>query len=113
VAGPDDLDITQGDSYEHEYTWVEDGLPVDLTGWTPRATIKRFTTDVDELLVPNVDKDDDESTGIFVLTIDPTDTALLPAGTPSGSYDIQFTHSDGRVKTPVIGAVYVTRDVSQ
>lgn len=102
------LDIYRGDSYEHEFQWLHDDVPVPLASWTGVAKIKDRLDGV-VLATVTVTKTDAVN-GWFTVTLTGAQTSALTITT--GVWDVQFTHTDTRVVTPVSGAVVVSRDVS-
>jgi hypothetical protein len=112
MPGKVDFEVVRGDTYEHEITWTEDGVAVDITNWTPLAKVRRGP-DSDVLATPSVTKATDMTTGVFTVALTPVQTAALLAGEPAAIWDIQFTHVDGRVLTPAAGDVYVREDVAR
>ena len=106
---PVDLSIYTGDTFTQTFAWVEDGEPVSLSGWTGAAMIKSAVggTTIATFAVEVVNS----AGGVFRLRLTAAETAALDAGT-SGVWDVQFTHTDERVKTPVVGTVTIEGDIT-
>lgn len=103
-----DLAIYRGDTFAHEFQWLHDGQPMNLSDWTPLATM-RTRADGPLLATFEVVKIAPAS-GVFRISLMPAQTAELPH--IRGHWDVQFTHADGRVVTPDSGRAIVTLDIS-
>jgi hypothetical protein len=112
VSDTEDFLITQGDSFIHEFTWVHEGAPQDLTGLTGTAQIRvrhNSSTTLASFTVTPVDAE----AGIFTVGLSDSQTRALPVGHESCVYDVQFTGGSFGTITPVTGAITVQRDVTR
>ena len=95
-----------------------DTTPIDLTGSTISAQIRKFPSDNTSLGITGVIVLTNPSGGIFTWTFDATDTATLIADEESeeapGSiyqYDLEMTDSGGKIIPLLYGKAKVFRDV--
>jgi hypothetical protein len=86
------------------------GDPVDLTGSSFAAQVRRFPDSPDVLVDLPVVVDDPE-TG--VVRVVPTDEHARDLGVREAAWDLEWTDTAGRVLTLVAGAVTVTADVTR
>lgn len=110
MAANRDIEITRGDTYAHLVEFVnQNQAPLDLTGYTARAHIRReaaattaeaaFTV----VIIP--------LTGEVLLTLTPAQTTALPVLKCSLVWDLELTIGT-TVTTPLRGAVTVVQDVT-
>ena len=107
------LELYQGDDYSALVTVYEaDGTtPVNLTGYTPRAQIRRDVADrAAEVLAEITIAIADAAGGMLTLALDHDVTVTL-----SGKllWDLQLTDSLGGITTILAGAVNVTSEVTR
>jgi hypothetical protein len=93
MATQDDVIIYIGDTWQHQWQWIDavSGDPVDLTGWT--ATLELFNASgvlLDTLTSAGGDITITAATGMSLVEMSKTDTALLTAQT--GSYHLHMDH---------------------
>jgi hypothetical protein len=104
-----DIEIYQGDTFSFNMVFKNGSTPVDVTGWTAQAQIKKMDNTPGE--TPNLDLTVGTTDGKIVVSLTDTDTAAL-AGTTDYKYDIQV--SDGTSKRTYIGGkITVTEDVTE
>lgn len=104
-----DLAIYQGDDYAAEVT-VRDAakVPVDITGYTAQAQIRRKTADDDEIVVAT-----------FAATVVTTKVFLALTHTQTTSlkgryvWDLQIISPGGAITTILEGSVIVTAEVTR
>jgi len=108
IPGKYDLKMYRGDDHTWRFRLWQDAsqtLPVDLTGATVAAEIREKSAGVAivELIV-------------VVTPLNIVDVSMTPAmyvNCPSkGVWDLQVTFADGKIHTPVAGAVSVIADVT-
>lgn len=95
------LNIYQGDDFNAVVNLSHDGTPVDLTGYTAAAQIKRTSSDT--TVVATLSATVDATFSRVTLALSHTVTATL-----TGTYwwDLQLTSSTGSISTPLYGPVY-------
>jgi hypothetical protein len=110
------LSMTRGDTQTFTLTLVDgSGDPLDLTDVALTFTAKRRYSDSDDdaVIRKTVDDgivvDEDPTTGLATVTIDPPDTSSLTAR--SLVWDIQV--DDGDVRTPLSGRLAIQPDVTR
>ena len=79
--------------------------PVDLTGWTARAYVRRTSDDPEPLIALNV-----SIVGSHVyLWLTAVETGAMTSG---GIWDLELVEPGGVVNTVLSGAVSLTKDVT-
>jgi hypothetical protein len=104
------LVVYAGDTYEHGLTWKHQDELVDLTDWTGQGEVKDEVGG-DLLATFSVVKLDAVN-GEFMISLTATQTEAL-AAYRTAVWDVQWTHSDGRVRTPAAGQMVIRRDVTE
>ncbi len=114
-----DLLIRQGATFDAQVTLTNpDGTPVDLTGATLRAQIRRKALDT-ALLVAFTITVIDAVGGIFTFGLTASQTAALPAAEdPAGIasravWDMELQDAAGRVTPVYWGTVTIHREVTR
>ena len=115
TPGTYDFDLYQGDTGEFTLTFSRkqsDGtrVPVDFTGATGKAQIRRTARDVNALAEFEVTFPDPEA-GKVKMVLSSTDSNSI--GATDCVYDLQITQSDGRVRTWIKGQIKITRQVTR
>lgn len=105
-----DIHIYQGDTWQRWMTISIAGAPVDVSGYTLAAQVRRKHSDPEILATFAIDLDP-QTVGRFQLTLTPTITAALPA--KDAVWDLQFTQPDGQVFTYLHGKVAVSAEVTR
>lgn len=104
-----DIEIYQGDTFTFDMVFLNGATPVDVTGWTAQAQIKKMDNTPGE--TPNLGITVGTTNGKITVDLTDTETAAL-AGTTDYKYDIQV--SDGLSKRTYIGGkITVTEDVTE
>jgi hypothetical protein len=113
------LSIHRGDTETFTITLTDGaGDPLDLTGLAITFTAKRRVSDADEdAVIQKTDVDGivvdaDPTSGIAVLTIEPADTADLE-DLRTLHWDVQVDDGVGGVRTPLLGRLAITADVTR
>jgi len=103
-----DLVLTQGESFEREFTWSLDAVPVNVTGFTATATVRVNPSDTTSVLSLSVGSGITlgGSAGTVLLTIADDVSALLSAGTYV--WDL-FLTSAGGLSTPLLAGRVTVR----
>lgn len=114
------LTVSQGSDMDMSMRWLEDGTPVDLTGWDARAQLRRkpggdlwlsltTTPDVHGNVITLTDD------GWIHIHIDNTETeqaAWNASSRKEGRWDLEVIAPDGDVKRLVMGPCYTSREVT-
>ena len=106
------MSIIPGDTYIWDVTVTDSlGSPYDLTGFTPRFTVKEDTDDVDAsaLIGPITGSITNASGGIFRVTLTNTQSDIA---TGNYYYDFQIDNGSSIVKTVRYGTFTVNYDVT-
>jgi len=104
-----DLELYQGDDYFVTATVVgEDCEPLDLTGYTARAQIRRKSADAEPEVAAEMTAVVEGSS--VLLTLDHTETATLK---DRYVWDLELTAPDGVVVTILAGYVKVIPEVTR
>jgi len=115
------LSMNRGDSpsWSIALTDLDTGVPIDLTTMTLVFTAKRRVSDADDdpgvILKTEGDGitiDDDPSTGLAVLVIDPGDTASIDYPRTL-RWDLEVDNGAGDVRTPLHGRLAISADVTR
>jgi hypothetical protein len=109
-----DILIEQGATYSQVITYKDNGVAVNLTGYTARmqvrATLESASTLV-ELTTENSRIALGGTAGTITLTIAAADTAALTSG--RGVYDLELVSGSGIVTRLLQGAVTISRNVTR
>jgi len=109
-----DLTIEQGATFSLVITYKDNGVAVNLTGYTARmqvrATLESASTLV-ELTTANSRIALGGTAGTITLTISATDTAALTAG--RGVYDLELVSGSGIVTRLLQGVATISRNVTR
>jgi tRNA threonylcarbamoyladenosine modification (KEOPS) complex Pcc1 subunit len=109
-----DILIEQGATYSQSITYKDNGVAVNLTGYTARmqvrATLESASTLV-ELTTANSRIALGGTAGTISLTISATDTAALTAG--RGVYDLELVSGSGIVTRLLQGVATISRNVTR
>jgi len=75
-----ELELVQGDSKTYVFTFTEDDLPIDVTGWEILFTLKTNYTDLDASAILQKDytapSGADATAGIIKFSLTPTNTNI-------------------------------------
>lgn len=107
-----DIAIYQGDTFKFEILISSGATPIDLTGWTVIAQIRKINDTPGE--TPNINATLGGVNGKVSLSITNTGTGLLEDETYI--YDVQITDNatpTPNVRTFIGGNVLVTKDISE
>lgn len=112
MAAKRDIEITKGDDYAHLLTFVdEDRVPINLTGYTARAYIRKTASTVSAadaafgvVITP--------LTGEVLLTLTDTQTTALVVLKCGYVWDLELTTGGGQTLTPVGGRAILVQDVT-
>jgi hypothetical protein len=109
-----DILIEQGATYSQVITYKDNGVAVNLTGYTARmqvrATLESASTLV-ELTTANSRIALGGTAGTISLTISATDTAALTSG--RGVYDLELVSGSGIVTRLLQGVATISRNVTR
>jgi hypothetical protein len=109
-----DILIEQGATFSQVITYKDNGVAVNLTGYTARmqvrATLESASTLV-ELTTANSRIALGGTAGTITLTISATDTAALTAG--RGVYDLELVSGSGIVTRLLQGVATISRNVTR
>jgi hypothetical protein len=109
-----DILIEQGATFSQLVTYKDNGVAVNLTGYTARmqvrATLESASTLV-ELTTANSRIALGGTAGTITLTISATDTAALTAG--RGVYDLELVSGSGIVTRLLQGVATISRNVTR
>jgi hypothetical protein len=109
-----DILIEQGATFSQLVTYKDNGVAVNLTGYTARmqvrATLESASTLV-ELTTANSRIALGGTAGTITLTISATDTAGLTAG--RGVYDLELVSGSGIVTRLLQGVATISRNVTR
>lgn len=112
MTSAQDFYVVQGDSFLHEFTWTQGGVPVSLTGLTGAAQIRVRHSSANPIVSFTV-ATVNAGGGVFTVGLSPNQTRALPVGHESCVYDVQFTGGAFGTITVVAGAINVSRDVTR
>lgn len=105
-----DIELYQGDTFSFSLVLKNGGTPINVTGWTAQAQIKKVS-DSSPGETPNLAVTVGTSDGKFTISLTDTATAALQGNTEY-KYDVQL--SDGTEKRTFIGGVItVTEDITE
>jgi hypothetical protein len=109
-----DILIEQGATFSQLVTYKDNGVAVNLTGYTARmqvrATLESASTLV-ELTTANGRIALGGTAGTITLTISATDTAALTSG--RGVYDLELVSGSGIVTRLLQGVATISRNVTR
>jgi hypothetical protein len=109
-----DILIEQGATFSQLVTYKDNGVAVNLTGYTARmqvrATLESASTLV-ELTTANSRIALGGTAGTITLTISATDTAALTSG--RGVYDLELVSGSGIVTRLLQGVATISRNVTR
>jgi hypothetical protein len=109
-----DILIEQGATYSQVITYKDNGVAVNLTGYTARmqvrATLESASTLV-ELTTANSGIALGGTAGTITLTIAAADTAALTSG--RGVYDLELVSGSGIVTRLLQGVATISRNVTR
>jgi hypothetical protein len=107
-----DIEIYQGDDFEFNVVLKDNtGTPLNLTGWTGIAQIKK-SSDNGTAEAPQFDIEVGTTDGRVTASIAGEDTALLQPQVPY-KYDLQLSDTEGKRRTFLAGTILVTEEVSE
>jgi hypothetical protein len=109
-----DILIEQGATYSQVITYKDNGVAVNLTGYTARMQVRstlESATTVVELTTANGRIALGGAAGTITLTISATDTAALTAG--RGVYDLELVSGSGIVTRLLQGVATISRNVTR
>ena len=106
-----DIELYQGDTFKFSLVLKNGGTPINITGWTPLAQIKRLT-DSSPAETPVLTTTVTGIEGKINIGVDATGTSALDADLEY-KYDLQLTDTDGNVRTFIGGKITVTADISR
>lgn len=107
--------IFRGDTLKLQYTFKEDGVILDITGWEVKLTVRLTpaptsdTTDVDAILTSLADIPVGTD-GIANFNITPEQNTIDPT---EYKYDVQYKNVDGDIRTVGTGRYIVDFDVTR
>lgn len=108
-----DIEIVRGDDYSHLITFVnEDETPLDLTGYTGQAQIRKTPADTDAPEATFTVTIATPLTGEVLVELDAVQSADLPAVKKHYYWDLELTTDTGQIVTPLGGKVIVIQDVT-
>ena len=106
------LSMVRGDSNSYTLTFDENGVALNITGWTIFFTLKTNwqLPDAEASLQKIITSHSAPTAGTTVLTLAPGDTSSLEPGTYD--YDIQVLTNTGQVYTVLRGKMTLEHDVT-
>lgn len=111
------LEMTRGDTRVIEVVATRDGSPINLTSGKAWMSARRSSNSNVYIFQKHSDSGGvvltSPASGIFHITLQPTDTSTLPNESVGLSYDVQIKESDGKISTIVTGTLTVTPDITQ
>lgn len=107
-----DLEVYQGDTFTFNLVLKGNGgTPLDLTGWTALAQIKKADGSAGE--TPALDLTVGTTDGKVTISLSGTETGLLEPGSGPYKYDVQLTDTAGNKRTFIGGTIVITEDISE
>jgi len=109
-----DILIEQGATFSQVITYKDNGVAVNLTGYTARMQVRstlESATTVVELTTANGRIALGGAAGTITLTISATDTAGLTSG--RGVYDLELVSGSGIVTRLLQGVATISRNVTR
>jgi hypothetical protein len=107
------IEVFRGDSFGTQMEFTDDdGVAIDITGWTIFFTIKKKKSDTDDQAVisKTITTFDDPTSGIASVTLTSTETYNLDG---TYFYDFQFKDNTGSVSTIVAGGITFLEDITR
>lgn len=104
-----DLKIYRGEDYRKTSRWTIDKEPIDFTGWTLKAQIKRMNND--KAVIAEFDFDVDPLLGKFTFFLTNEQTAKIVPG--DYKWDLKMTDGSRTVKYNIYGDVKVIGRVTE
>jgi hypothetical protein len=112
VAAKRDIEIIRGDDYAHLLTFVDENhVPLDLTGYTGAAQIRRDPAAVGTPEATFTVTFPNPIDGEVLLTLTDAQTTALPAVKCTYSWDLELTIT-GQTTTLIGGKVSIVQDVT-
>jgi len=109
-----DILIEQGATYSQSITYKDNGVAVNLTGYTARMQVRatlEAASALIELTTANSRIALGGAAGTITLTISATDTAALTSG--RGVYDLELVSGAGIVTRLLQGVATISRNVTR
>lgn len=107
-----DIAIYQGDTFKFDLVLKDEGgVPLDITGWTGLAQIKKVE-DSSAAETPTLTTTVGTTDGKITIGISNTGTGALLEDVEY-KYDVQLTDTAGNVRTFLGGKITITGDVSE
>ncbi len=110
TAGKLDIVIEQGATWEYPFTWTSGGDPVDITGFSFKAQIRKkvATSSTEPPVIIELNTPDeivltDPTNGIYTITITDEITSTMPNGQYGWDMFVEFPN--GKVRKLWVGAV--------
>ena len=103
-----DLTIYKGEDYSKTSTWKIDKLPIDFTGWTISAQVRKSTNSED--LIAEFAFDIEPLLGKWTMSLTAKQTAAIAPGVYV--WDLKMVDGSGTVKYTLYGKVIVTGRVT-
>lgn len=108
IAGQLDITINKGSTFYRTFTWTDEaGTPIDITGWTIQADVRKSVSGA--YIFSLGASITDGASGAFQFLISDETTDTLQAG--SYKYDVVFEKTDGTRTDPVIGGHVIVSGV--
>lgn len=107
-----DIELYQGDTFMFTMTLKNGSTPINITGWTPLAQIRKVS---DETLgeTPALDATVPTGTdGVVLIGLSNTETGALDGDTEY-KYDIQLEDASGNIRTFIGGKITITADITE
>lgn len=113
MAANRDIEIVRGDDYFHLLTFLDEAQdPIDLTGFTGEAHIRRKPASISAPEAVFTVTIDDPETGQVLLELDSSQTSGLNAIKCKYYWDLELTTVADQTITPIGGKVTVVQDVT-
>ena len=105
-----DLEIRRGDTFYKTFTIKQpDGTPVDITGVSIRAQLRKYVNST--IVVDLTTNILDASAGRWSLGLTPDETANIDFH--YGKYDVEFTFVGGKRQTIIFGNILISEDITR
>lgn len=115
-----DLTIRQGETWSRVFTWRENGVRKDLTGWTARMQIREANADSGSPVlielstaVGNARITLGGTAGTITMALSAGDTQALNLSGDEAVYDLELTSGTGAVTRLMEGRVHLIREVTR
>lgn len=113
MAAKRDIEIVRGDDYFHLLTFLDENQdPIDLTGFTGAAHLRRNAASTGAPEATFLVTIDDPETGQVLLELTAAQTSVLAAIKCKYYWDLELTTAADQVITPIGGKVTVVQDVT-